>query len=182
MSGNWITDRQVRRYMDRRRKGDSQPVAAARGGFSERTARRVDAGKALPSQPAPRHWRTRSDLLVGVWDEIIVPMLRETAHLRATTVIDEINHADPGRLDERHTRTFQRRLAHWRATEGPEREVISGRTILRASSPGAILPSGTRWKRSLEGSRSRICFSISGWPSRAGNMSKSSREARASRP
>jgi len=124
MPGNWITDRQVRRYMDRRKKGDSQPVAAAKAGFSERTARRVESGKVHPSQRAPRHWRTRSDPLAGVWDEIIVPMLQETPHLRATTVIEEINHAEAGRLDERHTRTLQRRMAHWRATEGPEREVI----------------------------------------------------------
>ena len=42
MPGNLITDRQVRRYMDRRKKDDGQPVAAAKAGFSERTARRVD--------------------------------------------------------------------------------------------------------------------------------------------
>ena len=110
--------------MERRRQGDSQAVASAKSGFSERTARRVEAGEVRPAQRAPRHWRTRSDPLADVWDELIVPMLRLVPHLRATSVIEQINLQHPGRLDERHRRTLQRRIAHWRATEGPEREVI----------------------------------------------------------
>ena len=41
MPGDWITDRQCRRYMERRRLGDTQVVAAARAGISERSARRL---------------------------------------------------------------------------------------------------------------------------------------------
>lgn len=51
-------------------------------------------------------------------------MLVQIPHLRATTVIEEIGRDHPGRLDEWHLRTLQRRIAHWRATEGPEREII----------------------------------------------------------
>ena len=40
--------------------------------------------------------------------------------VKTGTLVD--NH--PGRLDERHLRTLQRRIAHWRATDGPEREII----------------------------------------------------------
>ncbi|MDT3382312.1 IS21 family transposase [Labrys neptuniae] len=110
--------------MERRRHGDSQAVASAKAGFSERTGRRLEAGTVRPAQRAPRHWRTRSDPLAEVWDELILPMLRQVPHLRATSVIEQINLQQPGRLDERHRRTLQRRIAHWRATEGPEREVI----------------------------------------------------------
>lgn len=38
--------------------------------------------------------------------------------------MEELSRDHPGRLDERHLRTLQRRIAVWRATEGPEREVI----------------------------------------------------------
>ena len=124
MPGLWVTRRQVRRYMERRRQGDSQAVASAKAGFSERTARRVEAAEVHPAPRAPRHWRTRSDPLADAWDELIVPMLRQVPHLRATAVIEQINLQKPGRLDERHRRTLQRRIARWRATEGPEREVI----------------------------------------------------------
>ncbi len=124
MPGLMITARQVRRYMERKRKGDSQAVAAAKSGFSERTARRVESGEVVPGQRAARHWRTRVDPLGEVWDELILPMLREVPYLRATTIIEQINLDHPGRLEDRHRRTLQRRVAHWRATEGPEREVI----------------------------------------------------------
>jgi len=124
MPGLWVTDRQVRRYMERRREGDSQAVASAKAGFSERTGRRIDGGQALPGQRGVRHWRTRHDPLAGVWEELVVPMLHQVPFLRATSIIEEINLQHPGKIDERHIRTLQRRIARWRATEGPEREVI----------------------------------------------------------
>jgi hypothetical protein len=111
MPGLWVTRRQVRRYMERRRQGDSQAVASAKAGFSERTARRVEAGGVNPAPRAPRQWRTRSDPLADVWDELIVPMLRQVPYLRATSIIEQINLQHPGRLDERHRRTLQRRIA-----------------------------------------------------------------------
>jgi hypothetical protein len=124
MPGEWITDRQFRRYMERKRQGDTQVVAAAKAGISERSARRIAASASLPSQCRKTRGRTRVDPLAGVWDEIIVPMLRQVPLLRATTVMEELDRDHPGRLDERHLRTLQRRIATWRATEGPEREVI----------------------------------------------------------
>ena len=57
-------------------------------------------------------------------DEIIVPMLRQVPVLRATTVMEEIGRYHPDRLDERHLRKLQRRMAIWRATDGPGRDVI----------------------------------------------------------
>lgn len=62
--------------------------------------------------------------MAGLWDEIIVPILRQVPVLRATTVMEEIGRDQPGRLDERHLRTLQRRMAIWRATDGPARDVI----------------------------------------------------------
>ncbi|UKJ76528.1 IS21 family transposase [Azospirillum brasilense] len=125
MTGARITDRQVRRYMDERRQGDSQATAAAKAGFSERTARRIDANPIPPSQrPRERTWRTREDPFAGVWDEELVPVLRSAPHIRATTLLEELQRRHPGDYPDRLLRSLQRRVALWRATEGPEQELI----------------------------------------------------------
>ena len=125
MPGTHITDRQVRRYMEHRRQGNRQFVAAAKAGFSERSARRIEAAPVLPSQrdQKPRG-RTRPDPLADVWRSELVPMLRAHPHLRATTLLEDLQRRYPERYPDRLLRTLQRRLATWRATEGPEREII----------------------------------------------------------
>ena len=92
MPGRRITDYQVRRYMDERRKGATQVVAAARSGLSERSGRRYERDPGLPSQRAdgPRR-RTRVDPLAEVWESEIVPMLAAHPHLRGTTILEELH-------------------------------------------------------------------------------------------
>jgi hypothetical protein len=51
MPGKAITDHQVRRYMQSRKDGYTQAASAARAGFSESTARRLD--KRLETQIVP---------------------------------------------------------------------------------------------------------------------------------
>jgi hypothetical protein len=125
MPGTHITDRQVRRYMEHRRQGNTQFVAAAKAGFSERSARRIEAAAVLPSQrdQKPRG-RTRPDPLADVWRSELVPMLQAHPHLRATTLLEDLQRRYPERYPDRLLRTLQRRVATWRATEGPEREII----------------------------------------------------------
>lgn len=98
--------------------GATQVVAAAKAGFSERTARRLDGNPVLPSQRAGER-RKRA----YVWAEEIVPLLRAVPHLRGTTVLETLQRQHPGRFADGVLRS-QRRIAHWRATEGPERELI----------------------------------------------------------
>ncbi len=124
MPGLHVTDRQVRRYMSSRREGHTQAAAAARAGFSERTGRRVEARPALPSQKAPRSYRTRPDPFAQVWREELLPLLEAVPNIRATTLLAELNRRHPGRFGEGVLRSLQRRVAHWRATQGPERELI----------------------------------------------------------
>jgi transposase InsO family protein len=125
LSGKHITDRQVRRYMASRKEGYTQAAAAARSGFSERTGRRIGADPVLPSQrDRTRRYRTRQDPFVEVWREELVPMLQAMPSLRATTLLEELQQHHPGRYPDRLLRSLQRRVAHWRATEGPERELI----------------------------------------------------------
>ena len=125
MPGKHATDHQVRRYMNSRKEGYSQAAAAARAGISERTGRRFEADPVLPSQQDRiRRYRTRQDPFVEVWCEELVPMLQTIPHLRATTILAELQRRHPGRYPDRLLRSLQRRVAHWRATEGPERELI----------------------------------------------------------
>jgi hypothetical protein len=111
--------------MERKRAGDTQTVAAAKAGISERSARRLDREPILPSQRAVRpRGRTRRDPLDGVWDAEVVAMLRSVPFLRATTILEDLQSRHPGRFADGVLRTLQRRIAHWRATEGPEFELI----------------------------------------------------------
>jgi transposase InsO family protein len=124
MPGKHITDQQVRRYMQSRKDGYGQATAAARAGFSESTARRVEKASALPSQRPARCYRTRADPFQDVWSREIVPLLERVPGIRATTVLEELQRLHPGRHPDRQLRSLQRRIGHWRATEGPERELI----------------------------------------------------------
>ena len=65
MPGKKISDHQVLEYK-KRRQSRTQIAAAATVGISERSARRIEAGRGLPSQEPERHWRTRSDPFEGL--------------------------------------------------------------------------------------------------------------------
>src|ERR687883_511977 len=75
MPGCHITDRQVRRYMASRKAGYTQAASAARAGFSDSTARRVERAPVRPSQRPPRQYRTRVDPFQHVWRTEVVPLL-----------------------------------------------------------------------------------------------------------
>jgi transposase InsO family protein len=124
MPGCHITDRQVRRYMASRKAGYTQAASAARAGFSDSTARRVERAPVLPSQRPPRQYRTRVDPFQHVWRTEIVPLLERAPGIRATTVLEELQRLHPGHYPDTVLRSLQRRIAQWRATEGPERELV----------------------------------------------------------
>src|SRR6266702_3132311 len=44
--------------------------------------------------------------------------------LRARTLLEELQRRHPARYPDRMLRSLQRRVAHWRSTVGPERELI----------------------------------------------------------
>jgi transposase InsO family protein len=127
VEGNWvpgkrITDRQVNEYK-RYRLMHGQEAAAAKAGMSVRTARRLERATSLPSQRAPRTWRTRQDPLAAVWDSEVVPLLSRDAQLNAVTLLEELQRRHPGEYGEAVLRTLQRRVRQWRALHGTEREV-----------------------------------------------------------
>lgn len=101
----------------------SQVAAAAKAGLSERSARRIEIGEALPSQRETGGWRTRIDPLTAVWDIEVVPLLESDGALNAVTLLEELQRRYPGDYDTSVLRTLQRRVRQWRAVHGPEREV-----------------------------------------------------------
>jgi hypothetical protein len=69
----------------------------------------------LPSEmKQPRWWRTRRDPLAEDWPAVTA-ILAETPGLEAQTVLELPMAKQPGRYNERHLRTLQRRLRRWRA-------------------------------------------------------------------
>lgn len=124
MPGIPITDQQVSLYMSER-LFHNQRTAAARAGFSERTARRVEANPVLPSQRKKRRGRTVPDPLETVWEPVLVPILQRDPSVQAVTLLRYLQQLDPdGFPDDRVRRTLERRVREWRGLHGPERDVI----------------------------------------------------------
>jgi len=121
--GSRITDRQVHLYMSYR-KHHPQEVAAAKVGMSARTARRIEGQGTLPSQQPRRRWRSRPDPFAEVWASEMVPLLQSAPRLMAITLLRKLQEEHPGRFPDGVLRTLQRRIRHWRAMEGPPKEVF----------------------------------------------------------
>jgi len=107
------------------RNTHSQRTAAARAGFSERTARRFDADSTLPSQRQPKRGRTVADPLDGVWEKLLLPILEHDSSVQAITLLRHLQQQHPEDFqDDRIRRTLERRVRDWRALHGPERDII----------------------------------------------------------
>jgi len=134
LPGKPVTDQQVRVYMTDR-LDYSQRIAAARAGFSERTARRVEADPRLPSQRKPARGRTVPDPLEAVWEPVLLPILERDPAVQAVTLLRHLQMTDPQAFpDDRVRRTLERRVRDWRALHGPERDVI----FRQAPEPGRM--------------------------------------------
>jgi hypothetical protein len=132
--GKPVTDQQVRAYMQDRIR-HSQRAAAARAGFSERTARRIAADPRLPSQRQPERGRTVPDPLAMVWEPVLLPILENDPAVQAVTLLRHLQMTDPDAFpDDRVRRTLERRVRDWRALHGAERDVIFRQT----SDPGRM--------------------------------------------
>ncbi len=105
------------------RRAHTRQLAAARAGIGASTGARLDADPRLPSQSKAPRGRRRPDPLAAVWDTEIVPLLQSTPGLRPVAVFEEMlrRHSD---LAPGVRRTLERRVRHWQALHGPEREVI----------------------------------------------------------
>ena len=105
------------------RKTQTRQLAAARAGIGASTGARLDADPRLPSQRQAPRGRRRPDPLVEIWDAEVVPMLQATPGLRPVAVFEEMLRRHPN-LPPNVRRTLERRVRHWQALHGPERDVI----------------------------------------------------------
>lgn len=111
------------------RNSHTQRTAAARAGFSERSARRFDADPTLPSQRKTSRGRTVADPLDGVWTDIVLPILEQDASVQAITLLRHLQACYPLRFpDDRVKRTLERRVRAWRAIHGPQKDIIFRQT------------------------------------------------------
>jgi len=106
------------------RKKQSQELAAAKAGISERSARRIDQAASLPSQKPRRYWRSRVDPFAGIWDTDVVPLLKAAPKLMGVTLLRKLQSDYPDRFPDGTLRTLQRHIRLWRALEGPPKEVF----------------------------------------------------------
>jgi hypothetical protein len=123
LPGKRITQRQESIYMSKRQQGKSQETAAAKADISERSGRRIEKGE-RQSVPGERHWRTREDPLDVVWQTELVPLLEKEPQLSGLTLWEYLEDKHAGKFPYSVLRTLQRRVKHWKATQGPDKVVI----------------------------------------------------------
>ncbi len=98
-------------------------IAAAKAGLSTATAYRIEADPRMPSQRKKPRERRRPDPLASVWESEIVPMLEAAPGVRAVAIFEELCRRHP-EMPTGVRRTLERRVAQWRALNGPSRDVI----------------------------------------------------------
>ncbi|MDP2393887.1 MAG: hypothetical protein Q8Q45_06960 [Methylococcaceae bacterium] len=114
--------------MSKRQRGQSQQTAAAQAAISERSGRRIEKGERA-SIPGERHWRTREDPLEAIWQKELVPLLEKEAQLTGLTLWEYLEDEHAGQFPYSVLRTLQRRVKHWKATQGPDKVVIFRQSV-----------------------------------------------------
>lgn len=113
--------------MKSRQTGLTQEISAAKAGISVRSGRRIEKGEQTGKKE--RHWRTREDPLEAVWKTELVPLLEKESTLTGLTLWEYLDEKYPGRYPYQCLRTLQRRVKHWRATRGPDKEVMFRQSV-----------------------------------------------------
>jgi transposase InsO family protein len=134
MSGKKITKQQVKIYMKARKSGKTQVASAAKASFSERSGRSIEKNQFQLGSQKPRDWKTRSDPFEEVWDKVLCPQLENAPGLSALTLLEFLQEKYPGNYPDSKLRTLQRRVKQWKATKGPEKELI----IRQIHEPGVM--------------------------------------------
>lgn len=122
MSGQHITQIQRNIYMKNRQSGLNQEKSSAKAGISIRSGRRIE--KQRNPVKKQRHWKTRKDPFEAVWVSECVPILEQEPTLTGLTLWEYLDEQYPQQYAYSLLRTLQRRVKHWRATQGPDKSVI----------------------------------------------------------
>ncbi len=127
MSGKRITAQQRAFYMKFRQQDMTQSLSAAKAGISERSGRRIE--KNTPSKSSSSKSRTRKDPFETIWPQVLEPMLLNESDLTGLTLWEYLDDNYPGIYPYSCLRTLQRRVKHFRHTQGPCPEVIFRQSI-----------------------------------------------------
>ncbi len=113
--------------MKHRQTANTQEISAAKAGISVRSGRRIEKGDV--SKAKKREWRTRQDPFKTVWESELLPLLEKEPSLTGVTLWDYLDEQYPGQYPETLLRTLQRRVKHWQATQGPDKEVMFRQSV-----------------------------------------------------
>lgn len=106
------------------RKDKAQTTSAAKAGFSERSARRIESGQRQLGSIKARVYRTRTDPLEPVWNSVVLPLLERSASITPVGVFDHLCEEHGESFLPNHRRTLERRIRQWRLLHGEDKEVI----------------------------------------------------------
>jgi transposase len=131
--------------MRERKKGRTQEQAAAKANLrSRKTVAKYERLGQLPSQlRKPRTYRTRVDAFAVDWSEI-EQMLRDAPELEAKALFEWLREQRPGKYKANQLRTFQRRVARWRALN--EAQIA---TLAQVHEPGELMELDGTWLTEL---------------------------------
>jgi len=119
-----ITKHQYRTLMSEYQETGSVTTSAMKADMSRPTARKYVAAAQPPNELQVKHtWRTRADPLAEIWPQAAV-MLAEAPDLEAKVLFEYLRERSPWAVQEKHLRTFQRRVKLWRLQYGPDQEVF----------------------------------------------------------
>lgn len=120
-----VTDAQVRLAMRLIKQGKSWSKAALKADLDPRTLKRyLGLGRMPSASRRPRTWRTRPDPFDPDHMNWAFDALRKAPELEAVALFERLCELYPDRYHEGQLRTFQRRVERWRATEGPDQDVV----------------------------------------------------------
>ena len=139
------TDAQVRIIMREREKGRTQEQAAASANLSSRkTVAKYEGLGKLPSElKGPRRYRTRPDLFVEDWPTV-EEMLGDAPNLEAKALFEWLCEQHPERYQPGQLRTFQRRVATWRALNQKQVAILE-----QIHHPGRVMQTDGTWLTGL---------------------------------
>ena len=140
------TDAQVRILMRERKKGRTQEQAAAKANLrSRKTVAKYEELGLLPSLlKRPRAYQTRPDAFAEDWPQI-EQMLSEAPQLEAKALFEWLQEQKPDKYQSSQLRTFQRRVARWRALNQPQIAMLE-----QVHEPGEIMELDGTWLTELE--------------------------------
>ena len=139
------TDAQVRVIMRERSQGKTQEQAAAKANLkSRKTVAKYETLGMVPSQMTQvRTYRTRRDAFADDWPQMEA-MLQDVPELEAKALFEWLCEQEPGKYRANQLRTFQRRVADWRALNQPQ---IA--TLEQVRKPGEVIQLDGTWLTDL---------------------------------